>query len=587
MTTAIMIDDTDSGLRYSGSWTADKGSLDNLGNFGAPYMSTSHYTKGTGSVSFTFSGTYVGVFGSSVDGKDPSRTCTVDGSTIPNNQIGFAVNMIMHCQVYNLSDGPHTITVTVPTANPNGYWFDYLMYIPSASVSRTNAALMVLWNDPSLGYGTGWTQSSPGEIARTNGASVTVQFTGRSLTWFGYYLSQFPAAATTATYTIDGGNPMSFDLNGIQSQSTGAELNQRFFTTGMLSAGQHTLKVTYNGNGDTTPLSIYNLVVQNGASAGISVGGQIGASHPVSTSNSGGNTGGSTGTGAGSGIGTTAGSGSSPSSPSSTSPPSTSVMVIGSGASAVTVTVSNSSSTATAPADGFGFGTSVTTSPSSSTTTGSNPASSDKTSSDKSSSDSSSGNSSNSSGPSSASDSSHNHLGAILGAVIGVLALLLLALLVFLFLRRRNRKRRNSVLNANNNPSHINLVAQPFTARPTSIPPAMSEISPSEHSGSSVYAPVPTTQFYSDIKRPIVGGASSGPLDPTSMWRSQGASSPSSASHQPSRSISTFSSPANATDAAEQELIMLHEDSGVRIPMGQITRPGLTVVEMPPTYSAT
>lgn len=124
------------------------------------------------------SGTYVGVFGSSVDGNNPSRVCTVDGATIPNNQITSVVNSIMQCQVDGLANGQHTLVVTVPTANANGYWFDSLLYIPSASVSRANAALEVEWNDPSMSYGSGWTQSSPGMIATTNGASMTVQFTG-------------------------------------------------------------------------------------------------------------------------------------------------------------------------------------------------------------------------------------------------------------------------------------------------------------------------------------------------------------------------------------------------------------------------
>lgn len=55
-TKLIMIDDTDSGISYTGNWIADKGSVDNLGNYGAPYESTNHYTTGTGSFTYTFSG---------------------------------------------------------------------------------------------------------------------------------------------------------------------------------------------------------------------------------------------------------------------------------------------------------------------------------------------------------------------------------------------------------------------------------------------------------------------------------------------------------------------------------------------------
>lgn len=123
-------------------------------------------------------GTYVGVFGTTVDGTNPNRQCTVDGSVIPNNDLTAAENGVMHCQVNGLADGKHTLVVTVPTANPSGYWFDYLMYIPSASVSTTNAALTYINGDPSMNFGTGWSQGGPGYIATSNGATFNMQFTG-------------------------------------------------------------------------------------------------------------------------------------------------------------------------------------------------------------------------------------------------------------------------------------------------------------------------------------------------------------------------------------------------------------------------
>lgn len=113
-----------------------------------------------------------------MDGSNPSRVCTVDGATIPNNVITAPVNGILHCQVFNLPDGNHTLEVTVPTANPNGYWFDSLLYIPSANVSRTNAMLMVRFDDPSFSFGPGWSQIGAGMLTTINGASMTFRFTG-------------------------------------------------------------------------------------------------------------------------------------------------------------------------------------------------------------------------------------------------------------------------------------------------------------------------------------------------------------------------------------------------------------------------
>lgn len=62
-------------------------------------------------------------------------------------------------------------------------------------------------------------------------------------------------AATTATYAIDGQAPITFNLNGASSQSTGVQYNQIFFQTDQLPAGSHKLNVVYQGNFNTTPLS--------------------------------------------------------------------------------------------------------------------------------------------------------------------------------------------------------------------------------------------------------------------------------------------------------------------------------------------
>lgn len=109
-------------------------------------------------------GTYVGVFGITVDGTNPMRQCTVDGAVIPNNELTWAENGDMHCQVDGLKDGKHTLVVTVSTLNASGYWFDYIAYIPSAIVSRANAVISIENKDPSINYGTGWNRNGTGFI---------------------------------------------------------------------------------------------------------------------------------------------------------------------------------------------------------------------------------------------------------------------------------------------------------------------------------------------------------------------------------------------------------------------------------------
>jgi hypothetical protein len=156
----------------------------------------------------------------------------------------------------------------------------------------------------------------------------------------GYYQQGQTSSATTATYTVDGGSPFSFDLMAIPTALVGGDSNERFFTTGVLSQGAHTIRVTYNGNSGTTPLAIYSMIVQSGTSADMSIGGAIGVSRPVQvvvTSSNGGAPVTVTNT--------------SPAPSSTQSPQSPSVVVVGTGSSAVTITEagthSNSNSTST------------------------------------------------------------------------------------------------------------------------------------------------------------------------------------------------------------------------------------------------
>jgi hypothetical protein len=87
---------------------------------------------------------------------------------------------------------------------------------------------------------------------------------GVSFKWYGFYDARFPFAVSTASYSIDGAAPVNFTLNGVTAQQTSVQYSQVFFTTDTLSPGNHKVEVTYNGNANTTPLSVEVIIVQNG-----------------------------------------------------------------------------------------------------------------------------------------------------------------------------------------------------------------------------------------------------------------------------------------------------------------------------------
>ena len=86
---------------------------------------------------------------------------------------------------------------------------------------------------------------------------------GISLTWLGYYNKSDTLLSTMATYSIDGQTPTSFSLHGV----AGYLLNQIIFQTPQLSSGSHKLDIAYQGNSQSTPLTLTALLVQSGNAA--------------------------------------------------------------------------------------------------------------------------------------------------------------------------------------------------------------------------------------------------------------------------------------------------------------------------------
>jgi hypothetical protein len=79
--------------------------------------------------------------------------------------------------------------------------------------------------------------------------------TGTGLSWFAVIPVEFSPNPTSATYSIDGGDPVTFRLNGL-SPGAGTQYNQLFFSVSGLASDAHSLQVVYGGTNNATPLSL-------------------------------------------------------------------------------------------------------------------------------------------------------------------------------------------------------------------------------------------------------------------------------------------------------------------------------------------
>jgi len=264
----VVVDDTGPGITYTGPWFPDQGSQNSLGNFGPPYLSTLHGTDSDASFSYSFNGTRVMIVGTNMfqdlsGVTNPSWQCIVDGNiSLPSSNVTVPENMLPLCDSGDggLSDGPHVITVNVTVSNQQTFWFDYIQYFPSFSVSLAEVSLAIYTDDSQLHYGTGWSPLFPGNMTCQTGSTFSFEFNGTSLIWLGFYLNNLPSAE--ATYAVDGQSPTTFNLNSVDAE-TGAEYCQVFFQTAQLPPGPHNLDVVYQGNSATTPLTLSLLFVQN------------------------------------------------------------------------------------------------------------------------------------------------------------------------------------------------------------------------------------------------------------------------------------------------------------------------------------
>jgi len=109
---------------------------------------------------------------------NPWFQCLVDGESTSVVAPSLPENGLLFCEKDGLSVGEHQISVVVSVSNQQTFWFDYIQYLPTASVSLDNATLWINSTDSQIRYGTGWSSNDVGASTSQNAATLSFQFTG-------------------------------------------------------------------------------------------------------------------------------------------------------------------------------------------------------------------------------------------------------------------------------------------------------------------------------------------------------------------------------------------------------------------------
>ncbi|KAH6888342.1 hypothetical protein BKA70DRAFT_1079473, partial [Coprinopsis sp. MPI-PUGE-AT-0042] len=274
----IVVDNMDSSIDYNGSgWFTTNEAKENIGNFGPTYLSTLHGTNSSAELLFTFNGSAIRLWGTNNPREqsgiiDPDWDCLIDGASIGRiAHFAYAANFCVFCDWKGEVAGEHTLTVRASSKGQT-FWVDMIDYVPPPEASVAIGQVVAVHHmDKVIRYGTGW--NVLGDFARfttEHGTTAEFEFEGRNQTTLvGLHPHYAPKASTTATYTLDGGPPVTFALRG-PGKDEDTIFNQRFFETPPLSPGSHRILVVYGGNQETTPLTLTHLSIEGANSVSLS-----------------------------------------------------------------------------------------------------------------------------------------------------------------------------------------------------------------------------------------------------------------------------------------------------------------------------
>ncbi|KAJ7490753.1 hypothetical protein FB451DRAFT_1389518 [Mycena latifolia] len=244
---SVIVDDRDGQVQYHGLWEHHSGT--------APeYQSTTSASATPGdSVTFTFEGTSIDVFGTAGPGNGGTMKFSIDQS--PNSSYTApATEVALYHQLFwtsgLLSDGSHTLLIThmsLPGNQTGKIFLDYILYNTTSTAGKT---LFVDDSDAHAEYSLGWNTTGgngnfkqAAHLSTSAGSSVSLAFEGNFVSASGPVFFGTKGEGFNASVAIDGGSPSPITQSHL-SQVGQTTFNNILFTTSNLAPGNHTIVVT-------------------------------------------------------------------------------------------------------------------------------------------------------------------------------------------------------------------------------------------------------------------------------------------------------------------------------------------------------
>ncbi|KAK7050677.1 hypothetical protein R3P38DRAFT_3608630 [Favolaschia claudopus] len=263
MTThTAVVDDRDPTIAYSGSW-GPAGSAEE-------FKDTTTYSAGPDALAtFSFVGTSVTVYGT-IGVRNlttqPTWAFVVDGSVLGKFTPTQGMSANVHHQALwtspslSVNDGLHKLVIKQTTNTTiSVIYLDYIMFTTTTSASV--AAYFVDDRDSRVRYSPAWQfygldgdLHHTSQASRVQGDSLTLQFEGKSISFYGGVTS----STVNASMSIDGG-PLAFWVPPV----TAGRTNNLIFDSGDLTPGTHELVVT--ATNDQPVWADYFLITPNPA----------------------------------------------------------------------------------------------------------------------------------------------------------------------------------------------------------------------------------------------------------------------------------------------------------------------------------